>query len=272
MPKLITIYSENNDFQHLEVLKNNRTKRTQFGEFFVEGVKPIELLIKNKWQILSFAYCNENLSDWAKNILLYSNAEKHIELPLSLMQKLSDKEESSEILAIVKMPKDDLTRIHATKELLIVVFDRASNPGNLGTIIRTCDSIGVDGLIVTGHSADIYDSKTIRSSLGTIFSLPVVRLQSDKEVLEYIKDLEKKIGKIQIVGSTAKTQKEIYTQDFKHPTVLLVGNETFGLSSNYKTMSTALAKIPMKGSASSLNVANATAIILYEIYRQRNYK
>ena len=127
-------------------------------------------------------------------------------------------------------------------------------------------------MIVTGHSVDIYDPKTIHASLGTLFSLPVVRLQSDKEVLEYIRDLEKKIGAIQIVGSSAKAQKEIHDQDFRPPTVLLVGNEMHGLSSNYKTMSTVLVKIPMHGSASSLNVANAASIILYEIYRQRKYQ
>lgn len=269
MPKTITIYTENNDFQHLEVLKRNRTKRTQFEEFIVEGVKPIELLIKNNWKIVSFAYSKEQLSDWAKSILANSKAETHFELPIDLMKKLSDKEEFSELIAIVQMPEDDLSRIKIKDTLLIVVFDRASSPGNLGTLIRSCDSLGVDGLIVTGHSADIYDVKTISSSIGTLFSLPVIRLQSDKEVLIYIKELEKQIGPIQIVGSSAKAPKDIYSHDFKPATVLLIGNETHGLSSNYKTMSSALVKIPMHGSASSLNVANAASIMLYEIHRQR---
>ncbi len=272
MPESIKIYSENNDFQHLEVLKKNRLKRTQFGEFFVEGVKPIELLIKNHWNIIAFAYTPEKLSDWAKNILEHSTAKNHYELPLNLMEKLSDKEEFSELIAIVEIPKDDLSRISINKDphkLLLVVFDRASSPGNLGTIIRSCDSLGVDGLIVTGHSVDIYDPKTIHASVGTVFSLPVIKLNSDKEVLAYIKDLEKRIGAIQIVGTSAKAQKEIHDHDFRTPTVLLIGNETHGLSSNYKSMATALVKIPMNGSASSLNVANAASIILYEIQRQR---
>ncbi|MFA5797337.1 MAG: TrmH family RNA methyltransferase [Candidatus Woesearchaeota archaeon] len=272
MPESIKVYSENNDFQHLEVLKKNRVKRTQFGEFFVEGVKPIELLIKNRWNILAFAYAPEKLSDWAKNILQNSTAKKHFELPLTLMEKLSDKEDFSELIAIVEIPKDDLSRIKIKDKLLLVVFDRASSPGNLGTIIRSCDSLGVDGLIVTGHSTDIYDSKTIHASVGTVFSLPVIRLSSDKEVLIYIKDLEKTIGQIQIVGTSAKAQKEIHSHDFRVPTVLLIGNETHGLSSNYKSMSVVLVNIPMDGSASSLNVANAASIILYEIQRQRKNK
>lgn len=269
MPQVVTLYSENNDFQHLEVLKRNRLKRTQFKEFFVEGVKPIELLIKNNWQILAYVYSKDKLSDWAKNILEKSTADKHFELPLSLMEKLSDKEEFSELIAIVKMSQNDLSRIKINNNLLLVVFDRASSPGNLGTIIRSCDSLGAHGLILTGHSVDMYDPKTIHASVGTLFSLPVIKLESDKEVLEYINDLEKTIGKIQIVGSSAKAQTEIYNHDFKIPTVLLIGNETYGLSSNYKSMSTALVKIPMHGSASSFNVANAASIILYEIHRQR---
>ena len=275
----IQIYSENNDFQHIEVLKRNRSKRQQFDEFFVEGVKPIELLIKNGWNISSFVYSPDKLSDWAKDILKNSRAEKHYELPINLMEKLSDKEDFSELIALVQMPKDDLSRIKiqnislndslSDKKLLILVFDRPTSPGNLGTLIRSCDSLGVDGLIVTGHSVDIYDPKTISSSVGTIFSLPVIRLSSDKDVLEYVATLEKTIGKIQIVGTSAKAQKEIDDQNFNSHTVLLIGNETFGLSSNYKSISTDLVKISLSGSASSLNVANAASIIIYEIQRQR---
>jgi TrmH family RNA methyltransferase len=270
MPKLVTLYSENNDFQHLEVLKRNRTKRTQFKEFIVEGVKPIELLVQYKWDVIAFAYSKEGLSDWAKSILQRSNAQTHFELPLELMQKLSDKEEFSELVAVVKMPEDTLSRIPIKDKLLLVVFDRPSSPGNLGNVIRSCDSFGVDGLIVTGHAVDVYDQKTISSSIGTLFSLPVIRLPSDKEVLSYIHEVEKNIGAIAIVGSSAKAQTTLYAHDFTTATALLVGNETYGLSSSYKVMSTSLVKIPMQGNASSLNVANATSIMLYEIQRQRS--
>lgn len=89
------------------------------------------------------------------------------------MEKLSDKEETSEIIAIVEIPEDDVSRLSITDQMLIVVFDRPSNRGNLGTIIRTCDALGAQGLIITGHAVDAYDSETIRATTGSFLMFPL---------------------------------------------------------------------------------------------------
>lgn len=204
-----------------------------------------------------------------KNILTESKAKRHFELPEALMQKLSEKEETSELIALVNMREDDLGRIKARKNLLVVVFDRPASPGNLGTIIRTCDAFKVDGLIVTGHAADVYDPKTIRASVGTLFSMPVIRIPSHKELLPWFEQLRGELGGVQIIGTSAKGTKDVAEQDFTTPTILLLGNETLGLSMQYKELADALVKIPVHGTASSLNVASAASIVLYEIQQQR---
>lgn len=271
MPKIINIHNENNHFQHIEVIKLNRYKRHKNKEFFVEGVKAIDLALQENWDIVAFIYEeNRLLSSWAINIIENSRADNHYVLPNNLMAKLSDKENSSELLAIIKIPEDDLSRIKIKDELLLVVFDRPSNPGNLGTIIRSCESFKVDGLIITGHSADLYDSKTIRASVGSIFTLPVVRLESHKELKIWIDSIRFNLPNLQIVGTSAHAKNVIYNHDFKVPTIMLIGNETSGLSENYETMCDTLVSIPIYGSASSLNVANAVSISLYEIDRQRS--
>ncbi|HIH25022.1 TPA: RNA methyltransferase [Candidatus Woesearchaeota archaeon] len=271
MPQRITIYSENNEFQHAEVLKRNREKRQKNKEFFVEGVKPIEQVMANRWEVTTLLHDKErSLSDWAKNIIEVSNAQKILELPSELMQKLSDKEETSELIALVRMQKDDLARIPITEPFLTVILDRPASPGNLGTIIRTCDAFSINGIIITGHAADVYDAKTIRASVGTVFSTPVIRVGSPQELLPWLERVKHELGTLQIIGTSAKGTKTLAQQDFKTPTVLLLGNETLGLSAQYKAMSDALVRIPIRGAASSLNVASVASMFLYEIERQRN--
>src|SRR6266487_1001065 len=140
-PRLVKIYSENNDFQYIETLRRKREKRQRQREFFIEGVRPINQALKYDWTINAFVYSREKaLSDWAKNILAHSQAKTHFEVPLPLLEKLSNKNEPSEILALVAMPEDDLGRIPVKDNMLVVVFDRPASPGNLGTIIRSWSS------------------------------------------------------------------------------------------------------------------------------------
>lgn len=271
MPKIINVYSENNDYQKFEVLKRNRNKRHKYNEFFVEGVRNINEAINNNWEINGFLYSKQkNLSSWGKEILANSRAKFHYELHGDLMDQLSDKEDTSELIAIVSIPKDDISRIRIKDRLLVVVIDRPSNRGNLGTIMRSCDSLGVDGIIVTGHAVDLYDPETLRASMGSFFNLPTIRMSSPLEVQQWILRLRETYEDIQVVGTSAKGSKDLFCADFSKPTILLIGNETDGLSHKYKEMNDTTVKIPLGGSASSLNVACATSIVLYEIARQRS--
>lgn len=272
-PRIVKVFSENNDFQYAETLRRNRVKRQHNHEFFVEGVRAINLALKHSWRIRAFLYASERkLSDWATDILRHSQAQIHYELSASLLEKLSDKEETSELLAIVTMPDDDLRRIPVHNELLVVIFDRPASPGNLGSIIRSCDALRVDGLIITGHSVDVYDPETIRASTGSFFALPIVRLASQKELPPWFDAVRERIGAFQIVGSDERAEHSIDAHDFTKPTVLVIGNETWGMSASYKELCDAIVKIPIYGSASSLNVASATSIVLYEVDRQRRAK
>lgn len=270
-PKIKKIFSENNDFQRFEVIKRNREKRTKYNEFFVEGVKSINYAIENNWNIKSFIYTREKpLSEWANNILNNSKAETHFELPSKLIDKLSDKDEdTSEILAVVAMPSNDLSRIKIKKDMLVVVFDRPSSHGNLGTLIRSCEALKVDGLIVTGHAVDLFDPKTIRASMGTFFAVPTIRLQSHNELIPWFNDIKKQFPNFQVIGSTRKSETIIEDTDLTNPMVLLIGNETYGLSNNYKQICDTLVRIPMYGKITSFNVSCAASIMLYEIDRQR---
>jgi 23S rRNA (uridine2479-2'-O)-methyltransferase len=269
-PTVTRIYTENAEFQQIETLRRNRIKRNRSRTFFVEGVRAINQALLNNWPIHAFVYTRESrLSDWAEGVLAGSDAKIHYELPAHLIQKLSQKEETSELIAIVAMAADDLSRIPVRDDFLAVVFDRPSNPGNLGTVIRSCDALRVAGMIVTGHSVDLYDPETIRASTGSFFSVPTVRLSSHRELVPWLDELRGRLPRLQVIGTSAKAPIPISQHDFTAPSVFLIGNENHGLSENYRALCDVTVTIPMYGSATSLNVACATSILLYEVARQR---
>lgn len=266
----INIFTENNDFQYIETLRRNRTKRFRAKEFFVEGVRAINQAIHYQWQINAFIFSREKtLSSWAEDILLSVPTDRHYDLPLALMEKISQKEDTSEVIALVQMPEENLDRIPIHPNSLILVLDRPSNPGNLGTIIRSSDALGVDGVVITGHAADLFDPETIRATTGSFFALPIIPLSSYQELIPWIEQLRKQLPQIQLIGTSAKSSIPIAEGDFTRPTMVFIGNETAGLSENNKALCDNMFTIPMSGSASSMNVACATSILLYEISRQR---
>ncbi len=269
-PKILKITKENAEFQVLHAMKSNREKRNKEG-FLFEGVRNINNAITFGWDITAFLYSTKmGLSGWATEILANSKAEHHYDFSPELLRALSQKEDTSELLAVAHIPKDDLNKIPLKDNPLVVVFDSPSSPGNLGTIIRTCDALGVDGLIITGHAVDVYDPETVRATTGSLFSLPIVRLPSQKELMPWIEEVKKKFPTLQIIGTDELGSETIYEHDFKKPTILLAGNEKRGLSAGYKAVVDTMVKIPMQGSASSLNVAVATSIVISEMKRQRS--
>jgi tRNA G18 (ribose-2'-O)-methylase SpoU len=272
MTKIVRVYSENATFQHFETLRRNREKRQHHREFVVEGVRAINLALEFEWTVNGWLYAPERkLSGWATGILDKHPAPVHYELAEPLLAKLSSKEESSELLALVAMPADDLARIPIDPNMLVVIFDRPASPGNLGTLIRSCDALGADGLIITGHAVDLYDPETVSASVGSLFALPVMRIPSPRDLEPWFATVQDKLGSVQIVGTSAKADRPITQQDWTQPTVLVIGNETTGLSAHYRQRCDTLVTIPQMGAATSLNVACAASIMLYEIQRQRSY-
>lgn len=269
-PKTIRVYSENATFQHFETLRRNREKRHRSREFVVEGVRQINLALQFGWVVNGWIYSPERkLSNWASELLKEKPAPTHYQLAEPLLEKLSNKEETSELLALVAIPDDELTRIPLRKELLVVIFDRPANPGNLGTLIRSCEALHVDGVVITGHAADLYDPETVSASVGALFTLPVVRMSSAAQLEPWLAHIRQQFGTLQLVGTSAKATLDLADADFTQPTLLVIGNETSGMSRYYHDHCDPIVTIPMGGSVTSMNVACAASILLYEVDRQR---
>lgn len=270
--KIQRIVAKDAAYQKFEVLKSNRNKRFKYQQFFVEGVRNINEAVKNQWKIISFIYTKEvELSDWAKTMIAKVPTEVNYELTLPLMKELSNKEDTSELLAIIEMRDDTFSQFHLTEKPLIALFDRPSNKGNLGTILRSCDALGVQGLIVTGHAVDLYDPEVIVSSMGSFFHVPAIRVANNQQIFDYITKMKQEYPGFVAVGTTSHKQTALSEVDLNRPVMFMIGNETEGLCYAFKEACDTLATIPMDpdGSASSFNVGCAATVMFYEAVRQR---
>jgi TrmH family RNA methyltransferase len=270
----INIYSKNAAFQKFEVLKTNRNKRYRYNEFLVEGVRSLKEAAAKGWRIKSFLYDKNNLSDWARGMIRDIETDVNYCLTASLMYDLSGKNDGSELMAVIEMREDTLEKAELSENPLIVLFDRPSNKGNLGTMIRSCDAFGADMLILTGHAVDLYDPDVVVSSMGSFFSLPAVRVADNKTLYDYIARLKEKYPTFKVIGTTAHRETPVYNVPLTGPLMLMIGNETMGLSAEFKEKCDILCTIPMseKSYASSFNVSCAASVLMYEIVRQRTFK
>ncbi|WP_425563967.1 RNA methyltransferase [Nonomuraea longicatena] len=266
----LRITTRNARFQQLEALLANRTKRTRAREFLVQGVRPISLAVEYGWPVHTLLYDDDREpSAWAGDLLRTTRAERVAMAP-DLLADLGEKSAAPpEVVAVVGMPADDLDRIPVAGDFLGVLFDRPTSPGNIGSILRSADAMGAHGLIVTGHAADVYDPKAVRASTGSLFALPAVRVPSPAEVMAWVRARRADGTPIVVVGTDEHGDCDVFDFDLTQPTLLLVGNETTGLSAAWRERCDTMVGIPMIGAASSLNAANAATAVLYEAARQR---
>ncbi|MEJ3657860.1 TrmH family RNA methyltransferase [Actinomycetes bacterium KLBMP 9759] len=259
------IMSRNARFQQLQTLLTNRTKRGRAKEFLVQGVRPITMAVERGATVNAVLHdAQRPLSRWADDLLRGLDTERVAMAP-ELLAELSEKADgAAEVVAVVAMPDDDLTRIPVPDTFLGLVFDRPTQPGNIGSVVRSADAFGADGLVVTGHAADPYDPKSVRASTGSLFAVPVVRTPSHREVVQWL------AGRASVVGTDEHGDTDLAGFDLTGPVLLLIGNETAGLSAAWRDACDATVRIPMTGSASSLNASNAAAVVLYEARRQRS--
>ncbi len=270
-PRLIG--KRNSAYQVLESLASSRQKRNRTRTFLVEGVQPINTALANRWPIAALLYQSGSpRSRWAADVLERTPAAERYEIVPDLFRPLSRKDEPSELLAVVRMPDDHLDRVRIDPALLAVVVDRPGNPGNLGTLIRSCDAFGVNGIILSGHGVDLYEPATVTASRGSLFAVPVVRVPSHEDTLRWVTAVRTELGGCRVLGTDEAGSIDLHESDFLGPTVLLLGNESHGLSHAYRELCDDVVRIPMVGSATSLNVSVAASIVLYEAVRQRRLR
>jgi TrmH family RNA methyltransferase len=260
----LRITRENARFQQWEALLANRSKRHRSREFLVQGVRPITRAVEEGWTVRALLRADGSSSTWADELWERPSVERVVLSP-ELHSRLSGKDEGAELVAVVEMPDDGVARLadSARPHGPVVVFDRPTSPGNIGTLARSADAFGASALVVTGHAADPYDPQAVRASTGSLFALTVLRVPGPGPVVEHAH-----AHGYRIVG-TDEEGSALADVDLDGRLVVVVGNETHGLSSGWRSVCDDVASIPMVGTASSLNAAVAGSIVLHEALRRR---
>ena len=256
------ITSKDNELiKHIKKLKEKKY-RDEFGEFIVEGAKMIEEAINEEANIKYIVVCDdcknsnsltqEQLYDFAKYECIYVNDK--------IFNLITDVVAPQGILAIIEKTSKNDNKIDYKADNFLIL-DNIQDPGNMGTILRTADSLNMKQIIVSKGTTDCYNSKVVRSTMGAIFRVNVIERELDK----VIKEMKKR--EIKVYSTDLKTNKTIYDVDYKKSAVI-IGNEANGVSKEILELSDERIKIPMIGKTESLNAAVATGILLYEINRR----
>ena len=263
------ILSPNNQYIKLTASLRQKKYRDETGLFFVEGSRLVREAVDSSWP-MEFALISETESiDAATQLLLETLAEKScpvMTVPDSLYRKVSDTESPQGLLAVLRQQTGSLEKLAVPKKNSFwVILDAIQDPGNVGTIIRTADAAGVAGVLLAADCADIYAGKTIRSTMGSLFHIPVVKASRS----ECVCFCERKFLNLYVAGADAAV--DYKDADFTAPSAVVFGNEGAGVSEAFRRQALASVRIPIMGRAESLNVASAAAVILFEVARQQEF-
>lgn len=257
---------QNKTIKEIKALSKKR-ERTKSGLFVAEGLRFVQSAVELSAQIKYILYSSAVNRTEAGTIFLTSliDSERYelVEVDDKIMAEISDTQSPQGILAVVKQAAWSWEEVLVNNGV-IMVLDRLQDPGNLGTIVRTADAAGVSGIILLKGTVDLYNPKVLRSTMGSVFTLPILEGVEWSEVEGKLKDSG------YLVAATALENSIDYDSlDYRGPTAFIIGNEANGISDTILESVQHKVIIPIVGSAESLNAGVAAAIMMYEALRQR---
>jgi RNA methyltransferase, TrmH family len=250
----------------LAVRLKERRARDESGLFLIEGYRELRRAVDAGVSLVHLFFCPELFLGDNEGILIKQTQEMGAETHLcaqTLFEKLSYRDRPDGLLGIAVQMRYPLAALFTMDPSLLVVAEAIEKPGNLGTILRSADAAGADGVIVCDRCTDVYNPNVVRASVGTLFTRPVVEAQGG-ETLFLLRQ-----KKIAVIAATPSAKLKFTDADFRKPVAIVVGTEQLGLSDPWMQAADIHVCIPMQGVADSLNVAMATTLLLYEVLRQR---
>ena len=257
------ITSKDNEFvKHVKKLKEKKY-RDQSQEFIIEGIKLVKEAIEEKANIKQIIICDncENSGIIPKDLMYEIAKYNCVYVTENILKTMSDVNAPQGIMAIIE--KNNKEKDIDYSQDIIVALDDIQDPGNLGTILRTVDSIGLNQILVSKGTADCYNPKVVRSTMGAIFRIKIIECEDLEQTLK-----ETQKNNFKLIVSSLQTNNSLYDIDFDKK-VIIIGNEANGVEPQIQEMADEKIKIPMLGKTESLNASVATGIILYEYVRQK---
>ncbi|MGN7382352.1 TrmH family RNA methyltransferase [Paenibacillus sp. SAFN-117] len=243
-----------------------RKGRDEQNKYLIEGTHLVQEALRSNEPVETVLYSMERglppeLKDNDR-----AGREEWIAVTEAVLSKVTDTRTPQSVAAIVRKREESAEGLLSLSDGLVVVVDGIQDPGNLGTIIRAADAAGASGVVLGQGTVDLYNPKTIRATMGSLFHLPVVQAE--------LAPLLRKAGDrgIQLLNTSLNASKTCYETDFRQATWIILGNEGAGVSEEVSRLANHNVIIPMRGRAESLNVAMAGTILLYEALRQRSFQ
>ncbi len=227
----------------------NRSERNKLKLFVAEGQRIVEDAVNTG--VAEYIFVSPNYNGIFFDLPTYRVSDK-------MFSALSDTETTQGIIAVCKMQEHSMGEINCDT---LLVCDGVSDPGNLGTLIRTAECSDVGGIVLLKGTVDPYSPKVVRSTMGSIFRMPLYFAQAD--------DLKKHLSKYSLVATVLDGSKDLYDIEFPAKTAIVVGNEAHGVSDDVVNMADIRTLIPMCGNSESLNASVAGSVVMYEIFRQK---
>lgn len=231
----------------------------EIGHALAAGVVPVEVYV-----------CPEAVTEAASQALLahctrlaQERLTTIVTVTPAVFAKIAYREDSGGLLLVIPYIARDLAQMPRRAAPFLTVIEGVEKPGNLGAILRTADAAGVDGVIVCAGATDVHNPNVVRASLGALFTVPLAEA-STAQVIAWLQQQQ-----IRIVAASPDGQQAYTTPDLTQPVAVVMGSEAHGLTPAWLTAAGAVVRIPMRGLVDSLNLSAATAVLLYEVVRQR---
>lgn len=259
------ISSKDNELiKHIKKLKD-RKHRDETSQFIIEGMKLIVEAIRENAKIDKIIICeNCEMSENISKEVMYEIAKYDcVYVTDKVFKSITGVNTPQGILAIIN--KKEQNNEIDYKQDIIVALDNIQDPGNMGTILRTIDSAGLNQIIISKGSVDCYNPKVVRSTMGAIFRVNIIECDN---LVNTLKEVKK--HKFKIAVTSLQTEQSIYDIDYKNK-LIVIGNEANGVSQQIQQIAETKIKIPMIGKTESLNASVATGIIIYEYIRKKYF-
>lgn len=247
----------------------DREARARTGLYIVEGVRNLVQAAQNGCRFETLLLAPKLLQNLSAQRLVKKerlSGTPCYGLSPEVYYSLSQAEEPQGVLAVLRQRWDTLERIQSNPASCWLAVESIQSPGNLGTIVRTCEAVGAAGIILVGENADPYDPVAVRASMGALFRLRFIRVSFEEFTSWKLMNPQ-----FRLVGTSPSAVCDYQSADFIGPVILAMGSEKKGLSEEMLKLCDEKVSIPMIGRSDSLNVAVATGIMLYEIFNQQRH-
>ncbi len=249
--------SSNSIYKHVKKLQT-KSGRNKSSQYLAEGQRSVSDALRHGADIEYIIICED------AKLSLDPSGLKVYEMSRRLFDSLKLTVNSQGIIAVINYELPDASQLDFSKARTVVYLDCVTDPGNMGTIIRSCDALGADAILLSKGCVDIFNPKVVRSTMASLFNVPIFEETSPEETFGALR-----AHGFDIIGTFPTDATACHELDYSGKTVIVMGNEANGISGEIAAMCTKRAAIPMTGRAESLNVATALTVMLYEIMRSR---